>query len=182
METTKVPREDASSGISAPKDGEADSRSSAKPGRLKSCLKKPPGEEGPMTDGGNGSNSETPCVKFMLGADDNKRNRGEQMNDTKNVNNSSSIADGSSSSSSNIINYTTQSSILPLPTTAQYPNAPNDIHFAHQVAHRNVPNYNNQVSLPGADFSEYMLGLLTKCSDIVSNVRGLLGHFPYNAL
>lgn len=182
-ETTKVPREDGSAGTSAPKDGAADLRSSAKPGQLKSCLKKPPGEEGPATNGGNGSNRGTPRVKFMLGAEDNNRDRGEQTNDIKNINNTSSIADGSASSSSNINNYTTQSSMLPLPTIAQYANAPNDNHFAHQVvAHRNVPNYNNQVSVPEADFSQQMLSLLTKCSDIVTDLTGLLGYFPYHAL
>ncbi|KAK4339648.1 hypothetical protein RND71_041110 [Anisodus tanguticus] len=181
-ETNKVPREDASGGTSAPKDGAADSRSSAKSGQLKSCLKKPPGEEGPTTNGGNGSNRGTPRVKFMLGAEDNNRDRGEQTNDIKNINNTSSIADGSASSSSNINNYTTQSSMLPLPTTAQYANAPNDNHFAHQVAHRNVPNYNNQVSVPEADFSQQMLGLLSKCSDIVTDLTGLMGYFPYHAL
>ncbi|XP_060219177.1 PWWP domain-containing protein 1 [Lycium barbarum] len=179
--TTKVPRDDASTGTSAPKDGVADSRSSAKSGQLKSCLKKPPGEEGPPANGGNGSNRGTTRVKFMLGEEDNNRDRGEQTNDIKNVNNSSSIADGSASSSSNIINYTTQSSMLPLPI-AQYANAPNDNHIAHQVAHRNVPNYNNQLSVPEADFSQQMLGLLTKCNDIVTNLTGLLGYYPYHAL
>ncbi|KAM3378120.1 PWWP domain-containing protein 1 [Capsicum galapagoense] len=182
-ETTKVSREDASAGISAPKVGAADSRSSLKPGQLKSILKKPPGEEGLTTDGGNGSNRGTPRVKFMLGAEDNNRDRGEQVNDIKNVNNTSSIADGSASSSSNINNYTNQSSMLPLPTTAQYPNAPpNDMHFTQEVAPRNVPDYNNQVSHPGADFSQYMLGLLNKCSDIVADMRGLYGRFPHGAL
>ncbi|MCD9642504.1 hypothetical protein HAX54_029343 [Datura stramonium] len=204
-DSTKVPREDGSAGTCAPKDGAADSRSSAKPGQLKSCLKKPPGEEGPATNGGNGSNRGTPRVKFMLGAEDNNRDRGEQTNDIKNINNTSSIADGSASSSSNINNYTTQSSMLPLPAIAQYANAPNDNHFAppvvaHRnvpnynnqvsvpeaarpvVAHRNVPNYNNQVSVPEADFSQQMLGLLTKCSDIVTELTGLLGYFPYHAL
>lgn len=177
-ETTK----DTSAGTSAPKDGAADSRSSAKPGQLKSCLKKPPGEEGLTTDGGNGSNRGTPRVKFMLGAEDNNRDRSEQMNDIKNVNNTSSIADGSASSSSNINNYTSQSSMLPLPTTAQYANAPNDIHFAHQVALRNVPHYNNQVSLSEPDISQPMLALLTKCSDIVTNLTNLLGYFPYHGI
>ncbi|CAN4108776.1 unnamed protein product [Withania somnifera] len=181
-ETTKGPREDASSGSSAPKDGAADSRSSAKPGQLKSCLKKPPGEEAPTTDGSNGSNRGTPRVKFMLGAEDNNRDRGEQTNHIKNVNNTSSIADGSASSSSNINNYTTQSSMLPLPTTAQYANAPNDIHLAHQVAYRNVPNYNNQVSIIEADFSQEVLGLLNKCSHVVTDLKGFLGYLPYFGL
>lgn len=181
-ETTKVPREDASGGTSAPKDGAADSRSSAKPGQLKSCLKKPPGEEAATTDGGNGSNRGTPRVKFMLGAEDNNKDRGEQTNDIKNVNNTSSIADGSASSSSNINNFTTQSSMLPLPTTAQYANAPNDIHFAHQVAYRNVPNYNNQVSVPEADYSQQVLSLLTKCGNIVTDLKGVLGYLPYYGL
>ncbi|CAN4111107.1 unnamed protein product [Withania somnifera] len=180
-ETTKVPREDASGGISVPKDGTADSRSSAKPGQLKSCLKKSPGEEVPTTDG-NGSNRGTPRVKFMLGAEDNNRDKDEQTNDIKNVNNTSSIADGSASSSSNINNYTTQSSMLPLPTTAQYANAPNDIHFAHQVAYRNVPNYNNQVSAIEADFSQEVLGLLTKCSHVVTDLKRFLGYLPYYGL
>lgn len=172
-----------SGGTSAPKDRAADSRSSGKPGQLKSCLKKPPGEEGPTIDGGNGSNRGTPRVKFMLGAEDNiNRDRGEQMNDIKNVNNTSSIADGSASSSSNINNYTSQSSMLPLPTTAHYANAPNDIHFALQAPHRIAPNYNNQVSAPEANFSQHMLSLLTKCSDIVTDLTNLLGYFPYNGL
>ncbi|KAL3349602.1 hypothetical protein AABB24_022629 [Solanum stoloniferum] len=178
-ETTK----NDSGGTSAPKDRAADLRSSGKPRQLKSCLKKPPGEEGPTTDGGNGSNRGTPRVKFMLGAEDNiNRDRGEQMNDIKNVNNTSSIADGSASSSSNINNYTSQSSMLPLPTTAHYANAPNDIHFALQAPHRNAPNYNNQVSAPEANFSQQMLSLLTKCSGIVTDLTNLLGYFPYNGL
>ncbi|KAJ8572880.1 hypothetical protein K7X08_009391 [Anisodus acutangulus] len=179
-ETTKVPREDASAGTSAPKDGAV--RSSAKSGQPRSCLKKPPGEGGPTTNGGTCSNRGTPRVKFMLGAtEDNNRDRGEETNDIKNINTTSSIADGSASSSSNINNYTTQSSMLPL-TTAQYANAPNDNHFAHQVAHRNVPNYNNQVSVPEVDFSQQMLGLLSKCNDIVTDLTGLMGYFPYHAL
>lgn len=175
-ETTK----NDSGGTSAPKDRAADSRSSGKPGQLKSCLKKPPGEEGLTTDGGNVSNRGTPRVKFMLGAEDNiNRDRGEQMNDIKNVNDTSSIADGSASSSSNINDYTSQSSMLPLPTTAHYANAPNDIHFALQAPHR---NYNNQVSAPEANFSQQMLSLLSKCSDIVTDLTNLLGYFPYNGL
>ncbi|XP_015061993.1 uncharacterized protein LOC107007748 [Solanum pennellii] len=178
-ETTK----NDSGGTSAPKDGSADSRSSGKAGQLKSCLKKPPGEEGPTTDGGNGSNRGTPRVKFMLGAEDNiNRDRGEQMNDIKNVNNTSSIADGSASSTSNINNYTSQLSMLSLPSTAHYVNAPNDIHFALQAPHRNAPNYNNQVSATEANFSQQMLALLTKCSDIVTDLTNLLGYFPYNGL
>lgn len=179
-ETTK----NDSGGTSAPKDGSADSRSSGKAGQLKSCLKKPPGEEGPTTDGGNGSNRGTPRVKFMLGAEDNiNRDRGEQMNDIKNVNNTSSIADGSASSTSNINNYTSQLSMLSLPSTAHYVNAPNDIHLALQAPLRNAPNYNNQVSsATEANFSQQMLALLTKCSDIVTDLTNLLGYFPYNGL
>uniref|UniRef100_A0A3Q7IX33 Uncharacterized protein n=1 Tax=Solanum lycopersicum TaxID=4081 RepID=A0A3Q7IX33_SOLLC len=103
---TKTTKND-SGGTFAPKDRAIDSRSSGKGGKLKSCLKKPPGEKGPTTDGGNGSNRGTPRVKFMLGAEDNiNRDRGEQMNDIRNVNNTSSIADGSASFTSNINNYT----------------------------------------------------------------------------
>nr|XP_016435388.1 PREDICTED: uncharacterized protein LOC107761656 [Nicotiana tabacum] len=178
-ETTKVPKEDVAAETSAAKDGAADSRSSTMPGQLKSCLKKPPGEEGPVSNGGNGSNRASPRVKFML---EEAIIRGEQTNDSRTVNDASSIADRSASSSSNINNYTTQSSMLPLPT-AQYANAPpNDVHFTHQVAHRNVPNYNNQVSVPEVDISQQMLGLLTRCSDIVTDLTGLLGYVPYHSL
>lgn len=173
--------------------------------QLKSCLKKAVGEEaaGAVTTGGggggNGSGSSrgTPRVKFVLEGGESSGG-GEQLivgNKNNYFNNTTtSFADvgGKSSSSSSHgmeINSSRnlQKGILPLPpATEKLPNTSNNMGYG-EVAPRNIHNFNANMARGGPnpthiDIAHQMLGLLTKCNDVVTNVSSFLGYVPYHPL
>ncbi|KAF8392606.1 hypothetical protein HHK36_022952 [Tetracentron sinense] len=158
--------------------------------QLKSCLKKPSGDEsglgpGPGPGPAMGVQRESPRVKFML--DGEESSRGEQLV-------VSSIADGigGASSSSLAIDINTNNKfrkvnpqslppLLPLPPPRMYdfPKAAHHAHFS-KVEARNNPNYNTPTN--NIDISHEMLSLLLRCSHIVNDVNCSLGYTPYHPL
>lgn len=87
--------------------------------------------------------------------------------------------------------------ILPLPHSrpppSQYakpPPPPPHNNFSQQHSEmtppppsRNSHNIlNTPATFPSVDISQQMLSLLTRCSDVVTNVKGLLGYVPYHPL
>lgn len=159
---------------------------------LKSCLKKSTGDE-PGQVAGNGSISKgNPRVKFMLGGEESSR--GEQlMVGNKNYNNASFADDGGAPpfamdfNSKNVQKVTSQlpPPIIPLATKNPQHNMRN---FELAMAPRNSPNFINTTTTTSSapatpvDISQQMITLLTRCSDVVNNLTGLLGYVPYHQL
>lgn len=172
--------------------------------QLKSCLKKSSGDElvqvAGAGSGGGGNGKGTPRVKFMLGGEDSSR--GEQLmagnRNNFNNNNSASFADGGAPSSStsttsvamdfNSRNFQKVIPQTPSPTTTlqlppQFAKALPPLNNSHhsEMAPRNTHTA-APPSAPTIDISQQMLSLLTRCSDVVNNVSGLLGYVPYHPL
>ncbi|KAG9153458.1 hypothetical protein Leryth_027607 [Lithospermum erythrorhizon] len=168
--------------------------------QLKSCLKKLPVDEGgSMSSGGNGSGRGT-RVKFVLGGEESS-NTEQLMVGSKHVNSNASFVEGavssSSSSTSHAMDFNSKniqkvisSSQLPsvplLP--AQFPEASNNMFF-NEGTSRNIPNFNIQPlappmmpRTPDNDITQQMISLLTKCSEVVSSLKGTLGYVPYHPL
>ncbi|KAA8536857.1 hypothetical protein F0562_029335 [Nyssa sinensis] len=165
--------------------------------QLKSCLKKSSGDEPGLVTGGNGGVRGTTRVKFMLGGED---SRGEQLmiGNKNHLNHSASFADGGASSSSHAMEFNSKnfqkvipplpSPILPLPST-QFPKAPSNLHYTEIAPPRNMHNFNPPAApapaLPSTnniDIAQQMLSLLTRCNDVVTNVKSFLGYVPYHPL
>ncbi|GAV86980.1 PWWP domain-containing protein [Cephalotus follicularis] len=167
--------------------------------QLKSCLKKSAGDEAGQPTSGNGGKG-TPRVKFMLGGEE--TNRGEQLmvGNRNNFNNNASFADGgahssSSSSSSVAMEFISNNfqkvippSSLPIHTLPpQFAKPPvNNTHYTEVALPRNSHKVNTpstpSSSTSSMDISQQMLTLLTRCNDVVTNVKGLLGYVPYHPL
>ncbi|XP_058083168.1 PWWP domain-containing protein 1-like [Magnolia sinica] len=162
--------------------------------QLKSCLKKPSGDEvGPAV-------KESPRVKFLLGGEESRR--GEQLVTVSN--NNGSNADGASSSSqpfdvTSIKN--TKSTVFlppppplpPLPPPPPLPPRVLDVHESPGVGHFSKIHPNRYGHVPPysevegrntsvVDISHQMLSLLMRCSDIVTDVNRVLGYVPYHPL
>ncbi|XP_038889423.1 uncharacterized protein LOC120079334 [Benincasa hispida] len=172
--------------------------------QLKSCLKKSTGDESGVpsvgTGGGSGSSSSkgTTRVKFMLGGEESNRN---------NIN--ANFADGGTSSvamdiNSNFFQKVVSTPPLPIPPQFTKPShsitTTNIMHQQHSEMPqpRNTLNHHHHTPtvaplppppLPPqptatttTDISQQLLSLLTRCSDVVTNVTGLLGYAPYHPL
>ncbi|PKI74048.1 hypothetical protein CRG98_005526, partial [Punica granatum] len=171
--------------------------------QLKSCLKKPPGEEAGSASGNGGKG--TARVKFLLGGEENPRQDHPGVgNSTSNNNtNSGSFGDGAGSSSStssvggtiyNSKNFQQKSSLPPLlPLPPQYAIAQqhNNSHHHSEIPPRNQPQPPPNISTPlpaltaataSVDISQQMISLLTRCNDVVTSLSGLLGYVPYHPL
>lgn len=148
--------------------------------QLKSCLKKPSAEES-----GNGNGRGT-RVKFVLG--------GEESAKTEHV---SSFAEAGSSSSythshsmdigSKILpNFIPQPIVAPPPPPPPLPTTSTTHHHHHHIPKMpiNMPLSQPQQmpSAPKNDISQQLLVLLTRCSDVVNNLTGVLGYVPYHSL
>ncbi|KAK6121126.1 hypothetical protein DH2020_045114 [Rehmannia glutinosa] len=154
--------------------------------QLKSCLKRPSNEEG-----GNGNGRGT-RVKFILGGEGNSSSNSSSTK-TEQV---SSFPVGASSSSSssythsmdvsnkNLPKFNPQSSsgctTTPLPTH-QFQKFPNNMPSAEMLLPRSF-NGPQPTQQPTKDISKQLLNLLTRCSDVVNNVTGVLGYTPYHSL
>ncbi|KAE8651613.1 uncharacterized protein LOC101211600 [Cucumis sativus] len=172
--------------------------------QLKSCLKKATGDEPGVPSvgtGGTSSSKGTTRVKFMLGGEESNRN---------NIN--ANFADGGTSSSvamdfnSNFFQKVVSTTPLPIPppqftkpshsitTTnimqqhSEIPQPRNTLNHHHHYHHTPavalppVPQNPPPVASPTTDISQQLLSLLTRCSDVVTNVTGLLGYAPYHPL
>ncbi|RDX97551.1 DNA mismatch repair protein Msh6, partial [Mucuna pruriens] len=171
--------------------------SQAQPIQLKSCLKKSTGDE--VT--GNGSSSKgNPRVKFMLGGEESSR--GNQLMvgvGNRNNFNNASFADAGAPpvatdfNSKNVQKVNLQPPLLPIlplaatTTTTQFTKTPqhNLRNSELAMASRNSPNFintNASATATTVDISQQMIHLLTRCSDVVTNLTGLLGYVPYHPL
>nr|XP_007147034.1 hypothetical protein PHAVU_006G090600g [Phaseolus vulgaris]ESW19028.1 hypothetical protein PHAVU_006G090600g [Phaseolus vulgaris] len=163
------------------------------PIQLKSCLKKSTGDESGVVTGNGSSSKGNSRVKFMLGGEESSK--GDQiMVGNRNKFNNASFADAGSPpvatdfNSKNIQKMTLQPPlpILPLPTS-QFSKPPqhNLRNSEMAMATRNTPNFINATASATAstvDISQQMIHLLTRCSDVVTNLTGLLGYVPYHPL
>lgn len=165
------------------------------PVQLKSCLKKSTGDESGMGNGSSSSSKGNPRVKFMLGGEESSR--GDQlMVGSRNNFNNASFADAGVSpvatdfNSKNVQKVTTTLQrplpILPIPTT-QFTKIPqhNLRNSELAMATRNSPNFINttaSATVATVDISQQMIHLLTRCSDVVTNLTGILGYVPYHPL
>ncbi|KAJ1417123.1 PWWP domain [Sesbania bispinosa] len=160
--------------------------------QLKSCLKKSTGDESGQVTGNGSSSKGNPRVKFMLGGDESSR--GEQlMVGNKNNFNNASVADGGAPpvamdfNSKNVQKVTSQLPLPILPHATQFTKTPqqNLRNSELAIAPRNSPSFINSTASATAttvDISQQMISLLTRCSDVVTNLTGLLGYVPYHPL
>ncbi|XP_014518654.1 uncharacterized protein LOC106775919 [Vigna radiata var. radiata] len=162
------------------------------PIQLKSCLKKSTGDESGLVSGNGSSTKGNSRVKFMLGGEESSK--GDQiMVGNRNKFNNASFADAGTPSiatdfnSKNVQKMTLQPPlpILPLPTQFSKPPQHNLRNSELAMAPRNSPNFINATASATAstvDISQQMIHLLTRCSDVVTNLTGLLGYVPYHPL
>lgn len=150
------------------------SQPAPQPAQLKSCLKKPSGDDGASIGGGNGTVRGR--VKFMLGDEGSVRTSSDDAATSHGLNyNSEKI---------HTVIPPPPPSILPVPTQ-QFPVAPNKFHHTELVPPRNVQSFSMPAVQPmptHIDISQQMISLLTKCKDVVNNVTGALGYVPYHSL
>ncbi|CAI8615454.1 unnamed protein product [Vicia faba] len=160
--------------------------------QLKSCLKKSTGDEsGQGTGNGSSSSKGNPRVKFLLVGEESS-SRGELvMVGNKNNNLSDAGApvatDFISKNIQKVTTTTTTTSSQPplLPTPPQFIKSPqqNLRNSELAMASRNNPNFiNTPTTSATVDISQQMISLLTRCSDVVTNLTGVLGYVPYHPL
>jgi len=179
--------------------------------QLKSCLKKPSGNDEPIGPNNGSGSVKATRVRFNMGEDKVSANSNRpgvqvqlQMSDSRNANLSSESGPSSSSSPSSsvamdtvsnnqrfISSRTLQPPLLPTPPP-QFLRPPTINHPRQhhvELPPRNNPNYNVtappiQAPLPppGIDISQQMISLLTRCHEVVTNVQSILGYVPYHSL
>lgn len=162
--------------------------------QLKSILKKSTGDESGQGTGNGSSSKGNSRVKFMLVGEES--NRGEPLM-VGNKNNNANLSDAGAPSvamdfiSKNIQKVTTTTSSQPplLPTPPQFLKTPQHNLRNPELAmtSRNNPNFNSTTTASSAtvtsvDISHQMITLLTRCSDVVTDLTGLLGYVPYHPL
>ncbi|XP_059648505.1 PWWP domain-containing protein 1-like [Cornus florida] len=153
--------------------------------QLKSCLKKSTGDETATVPASNGGSRGTSRVKFML------TDMGEQLM-VANKNNNGIFPDGASSSHAMDFNSKNFQNIIPPPSPSPHVDlsssqlVPNNLHNAEVVAGISR-NFNTPTSLAAPiaaniDIAPQMISLLTRCNDVVTNMKGFLGYVPYHPL
>ncbi|KAF5175122.1 Pwwp domain-containing protein [Thalictrum thalictroides] len=180
-------------------------RSQQSNNQLKSCLKRPSGDE---VGSSVSVSKESPRVKFMLGGEES--NRGEQLmvSVKKEQNNIGSSADGGASSLAMDVNSKNLQKVLPqtLPPILPFPPRVQDMHETPVGHHMNVSHahhskvepidfknyfYNTPTSATSPtmstnnkkiDISHQMLCLMMRCNDVVTDLRCSLGYVPYHPL
>ncbi|KAM7272169.1 hypothetical protein ACFE04_026832 [Oxalis oulophora] len=180
--------------------------------QLKSCLKKPTGDDEGQTTvrGDNNGGGRTTRVRFALVGEETSNRNEAQMVGNRNYSekqNGCFADDGGSSfameyNSKNFQNivpissniFSSSSTILPLATPPQYLKTPvsNTLHIEvlppppppPPPPSRNSDMNLNNASTPSSsvDIRQQMLTLLTRCNEVVSNVTGHLGYVPYHTL
>ena len=184
--------------------------------QLKSCLKKPSGNDEPGGPNNGSGSVKATRVRFNMGEDKVGASSNRpgvqvqlQMSDSRNANLSSESGPSSSSSPSSVAIDTVsnnqrfissrplQPPLIPTPPP-QFLRPPTinlpDQHHV-ELPPRNNPNYNVtappiQAPLPpppplpplGVDISQQMISLLTRCHELVTNVKSILGYVPYHSL
>ncbi|CAL5397322.1 unnamed protein product [Camellia sinensis] len=142
--------------------------------QLKSCLKKPMGDEvGPT--GGRG----TPRVKFAVVEGESSGGGENLMVGNKNNFNNVSFGDGGTITSSHGIDFNSKNFQI----QAQFPR--NTHNFNTYISPAPTPALVPAPPVPRAsnmDISQKMLSLLTKCNEVVTNIKSSLGYVPYYPL
>ncbi|KAI3445352.1 hypothetical protein Pfo_002017 [Paulownia fortunei] len=190
-EPVKLQKEDVSAGASQSRDSAVEQRMAPKIAaqplphpqsvQLKSCLKKPSGDEG-VSGGGRGAR-----VKFVLGGD--KSIKGERLFN-ENKNNIASLPEGASSihsvdiSSKILPKFNPQSSNTLAPFSHFHKFPVSMASSEHGPRPFNAAPFTQQMSgaPPINDISQQMLNLLTRCNDVVNNLTNVLGYVPYHPL
>ncbi|CAJ1960834.1 unnamed protein product [Sphenostylis stenocarpa] len=160
------------------------------PIQLKSCLKKSTGDESGLITGNGSSSKGNSRVKFMLGGEDSSR--GDQLMVGSRNKFNASFADAGSPpvamdfNSKSVQKITLQPPMPVLPLSTQFSKTPqqNLRNPELAMAPRNSPNFINVTTSATStvDISQQMMHLLTRCSDVVTNLTGLLGYVPYHPL
>ncbi|XP_021742543.1 uncharacterized protein LOC110708661 isoform X2 [Chenopodium quinoa] len=176
--------------------------------QLKSCLKKPSGGDETGVPNNGGSSARTARVRFNMeevkGSTDNRGGLEGQKMESRNSmlssyegSSSSSIAmDVSNNQRFTVSSHPLQPPLLPHPPHFIRPPI-NHLHDTVELSPRNnlhdnprvVPlqtSVENQVPpqgpQPTRDISQQMMNLLTRCHDVVTNVKSMLGYVPYHPL
>uniref|UniRef100_A0A803KP31 Uncharacterized protein n=2 Tax=Chenopodium quinoa TaxID=63459 RepID=A0A803KP31_CHEQI len=176
--------------------------------QLKSCLKKPSGGDETGVPNNGGSSARTTRVRFNMGevkgSTDNRGGLEGQKMESRNSmlssyegSSSSSIAmDVSNNQRFTVSSHPLQPPLLPHPPHFIRPPI-NHLHDTVELSPRNnlhdnprvVPpqtSVENQVPpqgpQPTRDISQQMMNLLTRCHDVVTNVKSMLGYVPYHPL
>lgn len=157
--------------------------------QLKSCLKKSTGDESGQGTG-NGSSKGNPRVKFLLVGEESSSSRGEPLM----VGNKNNLSDAGAPVATDFISKNIQKLTTTTSTSSQPPLLPTPPQFVKTpqqnlrnselaMASRNNPNFINTTSMSATvDISQQMISLLTRCSDVVTNLTGVLGYVPYHPL
>ncbi|KAF9614733.1 hypothetical protein IFM89_020566 [Coptis chinensis] len=174
--------------------------------QLKSCLKKPSGDE---VVSSVSVPREVPRVKFLLVGEDS--NRGEQLvSSSKGPNNNSTSADGGASSFAMDVNSKNLQKVIPktLPPILPFPPRAQDMHETRATGHQvnvshayyseaepinfkshfaNIPAVPTMPPTTSSnnkkiDIAHQLLSLLMRCNDIVTDVKSSLGYLPYHSL
>ncbi|CAH8381979.1 unnamed protein product [Eruca vesicaria subsp. sativa] len=159
---------------------------------LKSCLKKL----------GDDTSSNRPRVKFMLEGEENSSKAATNEPPPQSATNSNRN-DGPSSSSfgmefvskkfQNVVHHHQQQQLPPpstlppiLPLPPQYSKPIKTVDHVEPPPMPTPPSRSfpgpSTAAVGAGDISHQMLNLLSKCSDVVANVKGLLGYVPYHPL
>ncbi|KAL3843951.1 hypothetical protein ACJIZ3_001354 [Penstemon smallii] len=183
-EPVRVPKEDAPVGALQSRETPIEQRNTPRissqtlqqSGQLKSCLKKPSGDES-----GNGGAKGGSRVKFVLdGKESSSRN---ELSGYKN-NIATSLHEGTTSSSAiskNLPKNIPQSNI-----SSQFGKLPINVRPPPEQMPRAVSFNAQQIQqmpiAPTNDISRQMINLLVKCNEVVNNVSKALGYMPYHPL
>ncbi|KAL7259529.1 hypothetical protein ACSBR1_005425 [Camellia fascicularis] len=136
--------------------------------QLKSCLKKPMGDEA----GPTGSRV-TPRVKFAVKGE--SSGGGENLMVGNKINFNASFGGDGTISSSNGIDFNSKNFQIP----AQFPRNTHNFNTFTTRALAPVPVVPRASNM---DIAQKMLSLLTKCNEVVTNMRSSLGYVPYYSL
>ncbi|CAL5339575.1 unnamed protein product [Camellia sinensis] len=136
--------------------------------QLKSCLKKPMGDEA----GPTGSRV-TPRVKFAVKGE--SSGGGENLMVGNKINFNASFGDDGTISSSNGIDFNSKNFQIP----AQFPRNSHNFNTFTTSALAPAPVVPRASNM---DIAQKMLSLLTKCNEVVTNMRSSLGYVPYYSL
>ncbi|THF99252.1 hypothetical protein TEA_017089 [Camellia sinensis var. sinensis] len=136
--------------------------------QLKSCLKKPMGDEA----GPTGSRV-TPRVKFAVKGE--SSGGGENLMVGNKINFNASFGGDGTISSSNGIDFNSKNFQIP----AQFPRNSHNFNTFTTPALAPAPVVPRASNM---DIAQKMLSLLTKCNEVVTNMRSSLGYVPYYSL
>lgn len=192
---TKAQREDGS----VESRGEFKVLSAQSTVQIKSCLKKSVAGVTGSNPGGNGGSKGKARVKFVSGGGENS---GQKKKLSRSNLSSSSFSDSSFATSSNtygvdlnnknfhqkVISQNPLSALNSPQVTSQFPNPTINVHYP-QMTPTTMSNFNTVFGVPQAepnsktvDIAQEMITLMSRCNDVVINLKSSLGYVPYYSL